>query len=293
MRWFIIAILVFVLAAIAAVVVISSPWRLAEDPAQRPSAPHTEPAIESAKVEVRYIANEGVLVSTRDKRILIDGLHRRYGPEYAYLPDDEREKIETAKPPFEYIDLILVSHMHGDHFHPESVGRYLQNSPRTILATSEQVAGEVAAKFSSYPAIKDRVVPITYSFKERQTRKIAGVDIEFLSVGHGSGRHASIQNLGHIFTLGGKKFLHVGDADLSVEVFDHYDLDKQAIDVAFLPAWFLTTSDGRTIIREHIKPKQIVAVHVGPGETEALRRQIKDEFPNADIFGTMLETRAF
>ncbi|MGD9589098.1 MAG: MBL fold metallo-hydrolase [Pyrinomonadaceae bacterium] len=283
---------VLVAAASIAFVVKTAPWREVAAPVV-PSGDVSEELPQGKTLEVRYIANEGVLVSTRDRRILIDGLHRRYGPEYSYLPDDEREKIETAKAPFRNIDLILVSHMHGDHFHPESVGRYLHNSPRTILATSEQVAGEVAAKFGSYSAIKDSILPITYSFKDRQTRKIAGVDIEFLSVGHGSGRHASIQNLGHIFTLGGKKFLHVGDADLSVEVFDHYDLEKQAIDVAFLPAWFLTTAEGRTIIREHIKPKHIIAVHVGPGETEALRMQIKDEFPNADIFGTMLETRTF
>ncbi|MBK9154885.1 MAG: MBL fold metallo-hydrolase [Chloracidobacterium sp.] len=242
-------------------------------------------------VEVRYIANEGVLISSRDKRVLIDGLHRKYDDAYAYLPDDEREKIEAAKPPFENIDLILVSHYHGDHFHPESVGRYLQSSPKSLLATSEQVVAEVAAKFSSYATIKGRIAPVTYSFKERITRNVGGIDVEFLSVGHGTGRFAAIQNLAHVFTLGGKKFLHVGDAEMSVPLFDHYDLDKQGIDVAFMPAWFLTNAEGRTIIREHIKPKHIIAVHVGPTEAASLEQQIKDEFPDADVFGTMLEKR--
>ncbi len=165
-----------------------------------------------SSVEVRYIANEGVLISSKDKRVLIDGLHRRYEDSYAYLPDSEREKIETARPPFDQIDLLLTSHMHGDHFHPESVGRYLKSSVKTIFATSDQVAGEVAAKFSDYLAIKDRITSIAYSFKERQTKTLAGIDVEFLSVGHGTDRHAGIQNLGHVFTLGGTKFLHLGDA---------------------------------------------------------------------------------
>ena len=65
-----------------------------------------------SNVEITYIANEGVLISADGKQVLIDGLHREYGPEYAFLPAAEREKIETAKAPFDQIDLVLVSHRH-------------------------------------------------------------------------------------------------------------------------------------------------------------------------------------
>jgi L-ascorbate metabolism protein UlaG (beta-lactamase superfamily) len=68
--------------------------------------------------------------------------------------------------------------------------------------------------------------------------------------------------LGHIIKLGGKKLLHVGDEDTSIENFADFNLDKEGIDVAFLPDWFLLGSEGQTLIREHIKPRQIVAVHV-------------------------------
>jgi Cft2 family RNA processing exonuclease len=69
----------------------------------------------------------------RNEESLIDGLHREYGPDYAFLPDSERQKIETAKAPFDKIDLILVSHLHLDHFHAQSVGLYLQHNPRAVL----------------------------------------------------------------------------------------------------------------------------------------------------------------
>jgi len=67
------------------------------------------PSINPATLEITYIANEGVLVSSGDKQVLIDGLHREYQPAYAFLPPAQREKIETAKVPFDQIDLILVS----------------------------------------------------------------------------------------------------------------------------------------------------------------------------------------
>ena len=252
-----------------------------------------EPLPQNKSVEVRYIANEGVLISSKDKRVLIDGLHRLYKPEYAYLPDAEREKIETAKAPFEKIDVLLVSHMHGDHFHPESIGRYLANSPSTVFASSQQVVDLLASNFADYDKVRTRVTPIAYKLKDRKAINLGGIDVEFLGVGHGTGRHASIENLGHVFTLGGKTFLHIGDAEITPEIFDSFDLETRGIDIAILPYWFLTSVGGRAIIRDHIKPKKLIAVHVGPGEAESVKKQIAKEFPDADVFGTMLEKRNF
>ena len=258
-----------------------------------PSTDESEEMPADASIEVRYIANEGVLISSRDKRVLIDGLHRRYKDDYAFLPDVEQEKIEAARPPFDKIDLLLVSHLHGDHFHPEAVGLYLKNDTKAMFASSQQVVDEVAAKYAEYGTIKGRVTPIAYTLKSIQPMRLAGIDVTFLGVGHGSGRHASIQNLGHIISLSGKKLLHLGDADISEEIFDAFDLEQQGIDIAFLPSWFLTSNNGRALVERHIKPKHIIAVHVGPGDAEEITREVKKNFPAADVFSTMLEKRVF
>lgn len=244
-------------------------------------------------VEITYIANEGVLISSGGKQVLIDGLHREYGPEYAFLPDAQRVQIETARAPFNEIDLILVSHRHLDHFHPESVGLHLQHNPKAVLVSSQQVVDEVEKNFKNFQAIKARVTAATPPWKEKVAMKVAGIDFEILGVRHGTGRHASIQNLGHIIKLGGKKLLHVGDADTSVENFEKFNLDEEGIDIAFLPDWFLIGSEGQTLVREHIKPKQIIAVHVSPANGEKVAAQIRQAFPGAIAFTTMLEKKQF
>ena len=244
-------------------------------------------------VEITYIANEGVLISSGGKQVLIDGLHREYGPEYAFLPDAQRVQIETARAPFNEIDLILVSHRHLDHFHPESVGLHLQHNPKAFLVSSQQVVDEVEKNFKNFQAIKARVTAATPPWKEEVAMKVAGIDFEILGVRHGTGRHASIQNLGHIIKLGGKKLLHVGDADTSVENFEKFNLDEEGIDIAFLPDWFLIGSEGQTLVREHIKPKQIIAVHVSPANGEKVAAQIRQAFPGAIAFTTMLEKKQF
>jgi L-ascorbate metabolism protein UlaG (beta-lactamase superfamily) len=244
-------------------------------------------------LEITYIANEGVLIASSDKQVLIDGLHREYKGDYAFLPTPEREKIETAKAPFDKIDLILVSHMHLDHFHPESVGLHLQHNPKTMLVSSQQVIDEVAKKFKDYETIKTRVMGATPPLKEKVAMKVTGIDFEILGLGHGVGRWGWIQNLGHVIKLGGKKLLHVGDVDASAEIFEKFELDEEGIDIAFLPVWFLLESAGQTVVREHIKPKQIIVVHCSPSEAGDVVRRVKQVFPAAVAFTTLLEKRHY
>ncbi len=286
--WVLLAVL-FIASISAAYLTLARPW------ARATSTPLTETAAptQAPTVEITYIANEGVLISAGGKQVLIDGLHREYQPAYAFLPPAQREKIETAKAPFDKVDLILVSHVHLDHFHPESIGLHLQHNPKAVLVSSEQVVDEVEKKFKDYQAIKTRVTGATPPWKEKVAMKVAGIDFQILSLSHGTGRHATIQNLGHVIKLGGKKLLHVGDADTAVENFEKFNLDEEGIDIAFIPFWFLLGTEGQTIVREHIKPKQIIAVHISPAESEKVTGQIKQAFPGAVAFTTMLEKRQY
>jgi L-ascorbate metabolism protein UlaG (beta-lactamase superfamily) len=291
LRNLLIACVILAVAVVTASVVMAC--RAVEPAPVIPSSEVREEMPQTAVLEIQYIANEGVLISSRDKRVLIDGLHRKYEDSYAYLPDVEREKIEAAKPPFDRIDLILVSHRHGDHFHPDSVGSYLRSSKTTLFASSQQVVDETAAYFAGFAEIKERVTAIPYELRSRKPMRLADIDVEFLGVGHGSGRHAAIQNLGHVITIGGKRVVHIGDADFTPEIFDAFDLETRGIDIAVLPFWFLTAEGGRKIVEQHIKPKHIIATHIGPAEAKQTAIDVKKHFPNADVFTTLLEKRSF
>jgi L-ascorbate metabolism protein UlaG (beta-lactamase superfamily) len=284
--------IVIAVTAIAGAYVVIDRLRSAPYPISAPEGSvATSP--QQPTLEITYIANEGVLIASGEKQVLIDGLHREYKPDYAFLPTPEREKIESAKAPFDKIDLILVSHMHLDHFHPESVGLHLRHNPKTVLVSSQQVIDEVAKKFNDYEAIKARVTGATPPLKEKVAMKVAGIDFEILGLGHGGGRWRWIQNIGHVINLGGKKLLHVGDVDASAEIFDKLELDQEGIDIAFLPVWFLLEPAGQTVVRERIKPKQIIVVHISPAEAEDVVRRIKQVFPEAVAFTTLLDKRRY
>jgi L-ascorbate metabolism protein UlaG (beta-lactamase superfamily) len=247
----------------------------------------------TASLEITYIANEGVLIAASGKRVLIDGLHREYKPDYAFLPPDERKKIEGAEAPFDKIDLILVSHLHLDHFHPEAIGLHLKNNPRAMLVSSDQIVDSLSKDFKAFEDVKGRVERITPKWKEKVKVKVAGVELVVLGLRHGNKQHHWIQNLGHIVKIGDKKLLHLGDAETSVENFQSFALEREQIDVAFIPYWFLLYSDGQKIVRDYIKPKHIIAVHISPAEADEAAKRIRAAFPEATSFTRLLETKTY
>jgi hypothetical protein len=57
--------------------------------------------------------------------------------------------------------------------------------------------------------------------------------------------------------------------------------------------WFLTSDDGAAIVRQHIRPKHIIAVHMPADGAEAAAGRVKERFPEAAAFTVLLEKRFF
>lgn len=257
------------------------------------SFPKSKAENQKPTLTLRYIANEGVLISSGENQILIDGLHREYKPAYLFPPPDLLASLENAKSPYDKIDLVLVSHIHLDHFHAESVGLHLKNNPNAMLATSEQAVEQISESFADYAKVKSQINPIKHVWKKSSELERSGIKIRFLGLRHGSERFRSIQNLGHIIEISGKKLLHIGDADMTTENFADFKIAEENIDIAVLPFWFLTSKSGREIVKEQIAPKHIVAVHISPDDAENVAKEIKEFYPNATSFINILQEKTF
>ncbi len=259
------------------------------------TADKTPPTIEipAGPFTITYIANEGVLISSGSKQVLIDGLHREYKPDYAFPHPALAQALELVRSPYDQIDLVLVSHIHLDHFHPESVGLHLQNNPTAVLASSDQIVDAVQKDFKEFSKVEARIKRLKYEWKSQATFETAGIKVKALGLRHGGAHFSWIQNLGHVVEIEGKKFLHLGDADMTEENFASFELAKEGIDVGFIPYWYLLSARGCTFVQSQFKPKQIIAVHISPAEAESVPTQLKSTCPQAMSFTKMLETRKF
>lgn len=248
---------------------------------------------ETLSLTIKYIANEGVLISSGDKWILIDGLHREYKPAYTFPPPALLDSLENARSPYNKINLLLVSHIHLDHFHPESVALHLKNNPKATLATSKQAIEQISENFADYGKIKAQIKLIKHEWKKSAEFAQDGIRVKFLGLRHGSERFKSIQNLGHIIEIDGKKILHIGDADMTTENFSAFNIAKENIDIAFIPYWYLISESGRKLVKEQFDPKHIIAVHISPDDAESVAKQIKEFYPDATAFTKISEEKSF
>jgi L-ascorbate metabolism protein UlaG (beta-lactamase superfamily) len=203
-------------------------------------------------------------------------------------------KIEGARYPYGNISLLLVSHNHLDHFHAESVARHLMNNSGAQLVSSTQVIDEVLAaneklkeKYGKSNTRDAQLKKIEHVWKKTDTFEKDGVKVRFLSLLHANSKvekYRKIQNLGHLIEIGGKKLLHIGDADMFEKNFSEFKLNEENIDVAFIPYWFILSKEGRSLIKNHINAKTIVAVHVPPKDQSKTIRDLLGAMPSAVVF---------
>jgi L-ascorbate metabolism protein UlaG (beta-lactamase superfamily) len=226
-------------------------------------------------LEVRALANEGFLLRAGDELVLIDAFVAEPYVGYAALEGEALESLLAAEGPFASADLALTSHHHADHFQPDPARRFLASAPECRFVSSPQVCAELQS--AGELAHVRSVLPEP---GKEERLELGGIRVDFLRLSHGTGRFASIQNLGHVITIGGVTALHVGDAAMDPETFAAYELGARGIDLAFVPHWYFTSAAGLRIVTEHLRPARLVACHIAPHELEAVAERLAEEQPD-------------
>ena len=245
------------------------------------------PAQQPGGVTVTFLANEGVLLEGGSKKVLIDALFDPYRG-YAVPHDSTRRALREARAPFNDVDLVLVTHWHGDHFGSAAVAGHLQANPRATLVTSAQVIDSLRRYTPARALPSSRMLTRAVASAERRGEIVNGIPIEVLGVTHGSGRHATVEHRGFVVEIGGRRVLHLGDTEFTEDEFSRLRLDTARIDVALLPAWAVTHQ--RAIVEKWIKPRQVVAFHLQADDLPEAAR-IEAAWPGVVAFTRSLHKR--
>ncbi len=268
------------------------PLPLQEDQAAPTPAPiETTPS----EFEVFFLANEGFLLRAGDDAVLIDAFLGEAYVGYGYLAAGPLEDLLDGRAPLDSVDLALASHVHRDHFQGEVGQRWLHSRTEGVLASSPQVIDALLE--AEGPGIQGERFEDLLAFLpeagDEEEIQVEGVHVSFLRLSHGTGRFATIQNLGHVITLGGVRALHVGDAAMVPGNFAPYDLPSRGIDVVFVPYWYFEDPAGREIIQDHFRPAQLVACHIPPKDLETVAGKLGGSHPDVWVPRTPLERARF
>jgi L-ascorbate metabolism protein UlaG (beta-lactamase superfamily) len=245
-------------------------------------------------VGITYISNDGFLISSKTKNVVVDALIKNpWG--YSNTPDKVFENMVKARPPFERIDLLLFSHAHRDHFEPEMAAKVLMAHPETILVGNEIVYKELKeAAGNDFSKISAQVKNINPEWGTIVEESIHGLDFKIFPVNHGMPERPYV-TLAYLMDIAGIKVLHMGDiyAPSNEEYFKTFQLQKLDIDVAFIDPFFLLDKIGQQMAKEFITPKRIIPMHMREYEIERYARELKNFYTNIDVFRECLEKKIF
>jgi ankyrin repeat protein/L-ascorbate metabolism protein UlaG (beta-lactamase superfamily) len=253
-----------------------------------------------SEIKVTYIANMGVLISSASKNILIDALFNEGYDSYPITPKNIVSKINKFEPPFNSIDLILITHSDGDHFSAPMIAEYLSIN-KTVKVVCSNITSSALKKCAGYKVDTSRVIGITPELCKSMDTMVNDIKIKILRLRH-NGSEGQEENIGFLINTEGVNVFHSGDSDgyvkqgLAVSGIQEYDsigIEKMNIDLAILGKFYLvdSSSPGLQIIENYIKPKHIILSHFSnnnkESEWEPVDKTIKknkDMLPEITLF---------
>lgn len=217
-----------------------------------------------------YLGNEGVLVVRGDTKVLFDAFYSNSYGTYTLVPDAMASAMLAGEPPYDGIDAIFVSHVHGDHFSAGPAVAYMRAHPEVPIYGSQQTLEAIAEEVGADDALLERVVAVDLAPTDAAVSfKIDGIGIEVVAIPH-SGDRPEIQNLSWRVTLDKLTTVtHFGDAGTVKEHFERHaeHFAQRRSQAAFPPYWFFTEEDGKAIIQTHFNADQVIGVHVPAAAT--------------------------
>lgn len=241
------------------------------------------------KLAVTYIANDGFLLSSGGKKVLIDALFDTSFGEYEVPAPQLVKDMTNQAPPFDKVDLFLVTHSHGDHFYAPYVIEFMKHHPETEFAGPKKACEllregvqptrrlhEINLEIGGSAAMTLREIPLKI-FRTRHAGDPEGTREE---------------NLAYLVDQGGVRWLHTGDGsiDFNQALFQGFGLDKERIDVVF-QSYFDASETTRRFVQETVKPGYVVAMHIPPKDFAAEAAKFLGAYPNGIALEKPMESK--
>jgi len=257
-------------------------------------------------ISISFIGNEGVLISSPGRKVIIDAFFKR-ADEWGLIAPSVKtlNDISNAQSEFDNIDLLIVTHDHIDHYNPVILGNCLKNNKSAILVTTADVNAKLNKKYSSYTDISNRIYVPDLVWKEVKDTSLNGINISCMNVKH----HAPdvVTQYAFLVEIGGHNVLHTASSDGSFPgEYEAFLLNEKEVDIALLHEFFLFTitestiqknQSGKNVVDSYINPQNVFVQHLYnlnsyKEDLDVLIEEMSDSYP-IYYFENSLESMTF
>ncbi len=208
-------------------------------------------------ITIRWLGHAGFQIKMNNENIYID----------LYRTKELQKRVPDVT---EKGTIILATHAHGDHCHPESIESITSNESLIIAPNN---CGE---------KIKGNFQPIDIG-EEVKIRGITIKAVEAYNISKfrtpGNPYHPKGYGVGYLLTIDGERIYHAGDTDHIPEM-----AELGPIDVAILPVgdtYTMSNTEAAEATLE-IKPRIVVPMHTWDKGIEKFVQKVKED-PNIKI----------
>jgi len=233
-----------------------------------------------------YVANMGVLISSGDSKVLIDALFDYTNNRFLRVPAPKTlESIMKGEPPFDGVDLVLITHKDPDHLNGALAARYLEAHPESILVAPADAVEAMRKIAPNRPAIASRVISLDLEIRESVRKNPAGIPLTIIRTTHGTTPWP--MNHMYLIDLNGWRVFHEGDASGRPDDYKGLGLESAPVDLAVVQYFWPIHPHlpFRGFLLDLLKPGHIALGHVdikeegvAEGKIGEVRRRYKDIF---------------
>ena len=237
----------------------------------------------------QYIANESILVSHGETKVLFDPLPLSGFGVYPEPSFADTAKMMSGQGEYEGVDAVFISHAHRDHFSAMAMITYMAANPKVRLVAPKQALEMMQADANWDEALRARMTILDMEAGDAPEAinigDISATAVRIPHAGWPAPARAAVQNMVYRVTLGSDDsgaatIIHMGDADPRRQHFiphkDHWAAKRT--DTAFPPYWFLTSMQGRNILSDDMNVAKSIGVHVPIKVPEDLKSSGQDYF---------------
>jgi L-ascorbate metabolism protein UlaG (beta-lactamase superfamily) len=254
-------------------------------------------------LEVTYLANCGFLYQSDKSKVLVDPFGTEYG-DFFYLPSNETKKnIIQGNVPFNKIDLLLITHIHGDHFNAKLTESFLLNNNKVKMICPPQVCKQMKDSCSNFGKIAAQIICPNLSMNESKKIEINGLSVTAIRMQHGTDRslegvsfsdytdYEKTENFGYVIQFKETNIFHQGDACLKINEKALSNIDCP-IDIAHL-SYFDWDSISFNILKRDLNPRTVIFMHGTRPAKELESEQFKEVNSQIVFFNQELESKVF
>lgn len=254
-------------------------------------------------LKVTYLGNCSYLYESNKSKVIIDPFGTEYG-NYFYLPSNETKKnIIRGNGLFEKVNVLLITHIHGDHFNAKLVESFLLNNCKAKMICPPQVYRQMKDSCNEFARIKSQIISPNLSLNESKKITVNGVLVTAIRMQHGSNRslvgidysnytnYEKTENFGYVIHCEQETVFHQGDGCLKINGEALKKIDC-SIDIAHL-SFFDWDSTSLNIVKNNLKAEKIVFMHGTKPAKEFESEQFKKIAPQLIFFKKELEPKIF